>query len=120
MESHLDRIAKAARENSNYRIAILGRARNHLLLIAEELRQHKIPFRAVELESLDERQEVIDLTALLRALLHPMDRVAWLAVLSSVVWAHAGGSASTLRLRQPRVHLCPHARVAANSNESTQ
>jgi ATP-dependent helicase/nuclease subunit A len=81
VESHRDRLAKAARENSDYRIAILGRARNHLLLIAEELRQQNIPFRAVELESLDERQEVIDLTALLRALLHPMDRVAWLAVL---------------------------------------
>lgn len=81
VESHRDRLAMAARENSEYRIAILGRARNHLFLVAEELRQQNIPFRAVELESLDERQEIIDLTALLRALLHPMDRVAWLAVL---------------------------------------
>ena len=43
--------------------------------------QAGIPFRAIEMENLSERQEVRDLTSLLRALMHPMDRVAWLAVL---------------------------------------
>ncbi len=52
-----------------------------LLLIARKLREAEIPFRAVEIEQLGERQEVRDLTALTRALLHPMDRIAWLTVL---------------------------------------
>jgi ATP-dependent helicase/nuclease subunit A len=67
--------------NNRYIIAILARARNHLLPIAAALRRNNIVFRAVEMENLGERQEVVDLQALLRALLHPMDRVAWLAVL---------------------------------------
>jgi hypothetical protein len=50
-------------------------------LIARRLRKAGIPFRAVEIEQLGERQEVKDLTALTRALLHPMDRIAWLTVL---------------------------------------
>jgi ATP-dependent exoDNAse (exonuclease V) beta subunit len=66
-------------------IAVLVRTRNHLTEIVAALRQEDgagaIPFRAVDIEALGERQEILDLTALTRALLHPADRVAWLAVL---------------------------------------
>ena len=65
-------------------LAVLVRNRTHLLEIASEFekdRQGKIPYRAVEITPLTERQEVLDLTALTRALLHPADRVATLAVL---------------------------------------
>jgi ATP-dependent helicase/nuclease subunit A len=67
-----------------WKIAVLVRSRNVLTDIVAELKDEMkgaIPFRAVEIEQLNERQEVLDLFALTRALLHPADRVAWLAVL---------------------------------------
>ena len=79
---HLPAIDDAkARPGGEYTVALLARAKKHLAKIAAELREEDIPFRALELEMLAERQEILDLQALTRALLHPMDRVAWLAVL---------------------------------------
>ena len=66
-------------------IAVLARARKHLTSITSELSRDygagPIPFRAVKIDTLDERPEVLDAFALTRALLHPADRAAWLAVL---------------------------------------
>ncbi len=66
-------------------IAILARARKHLAAVTSELSRDygagPIPFRAVKIDTLDERSEVLDVLAITRALLHPADRVAWLAVL---------------------------------------
>src|SRR5690606_10215055 len=42
-----------------------------------------VPCRAVELVSLQQRQMISDLAQLARALSHPADRLAWLAVLRS-------------------------------------
>ncbi len=68
-----------------WKIAVLVRSRNHLTDIVATLKKdtgaNAIPFRAVDIEPLGERREVLDLFALTRALLHPADRVAWLAVL---------------------------------------
>ncbi len=77
-EAHLARLRG---EDCKYRIAILGRARKALEPIAAALREAQIPFRAVELEQLKDRPEVLDALALARALLNPQDRVAWLGVL---------------------------------------
>lgn len=62
-------------------IAILVRARSHLQSIARALADAGIGFRAVEIERLADRQAVIDLMSLTRALMHPGDRVAWISVL---------------------------------------
>lgn len=77
---HYDRAAEL--QTTSPKIAILVRARKHLASIADALRRDgTIPFRAVEIESLNERQEVLDAFSLTRALLHPADRVAWLSIL---------------------------------------
>ncbi|WEJ62067.1 UvrD-helicase domain-containing protein [Thiomicrorhabdus lithotrophica] len=65
------------------KIAILGRSRSSLMGIAQLLKQHQIGFRAVDLENLAERQEVQDVLALSRSLLHLADRAAWIALLRS-------------------------------------
>jgi len=68
-----------------WRIAVLARAKNHLSVVIEEFKKDygdgPIPYRAIDLDPLDELPEVLDALALTRALLHPSDRIAWLAVL---------------------------------------
>jgi len=61
--------------------AVLLRARSHGRAIVAELARHRIPYRAVDFDALPERPAIQDLMALTRALLHPGDRAAWLAVL---------------------------------------
>lgn len=78
-------IAQLIRENKQTHpqetIAILVRSRTHLSAILPILRQQKIPYYAVELDTLAHRMIIQDLFSLTRALLHLSDRVAWLSVL---------------------------------------
>jgi len=113
----------SADRSESWRIAVLVRSRNHLVEIVAALKNsdNPIPFRAVDIETLGERQEILDLTALTRALLHPADRVAALAVLRapwcglSLADLHTltGGDDSTCsdqsiqRLIAERAHLLP-------------
>jgi ATP-dependent exoDNAse (exonuclease V) beta subunit len=76
-----DQIERARSAGESFRIAVLGRARAHLAPIAAALREARIPFRAIELEKLAARSEVLDALALARALFNPQDRLAWLGVL---------------------------------------
>ena len=62
-------------------VAILVRNRSHLEHIVPRLKREGLRFRAIEIEPLGHRQAVQDLLALTRALAHPADRLAWLAVL---------------------------------------
>ncbi len=68
-------------KKEKYRVAVLARARKSLVLIAAALRKASIPFRAVDLEALKDRPEIIDALSLVRALFNPHDRVAWLGLL---------------------------------------
>jgi ATP-dependent helicase/nuclease subunit A len=81
---HLGKMAAlraAGKEQSKYRIAVLGRTKKSLTVIAQALREAGIGFRAIELVPLRERSEVLDALSLARALLNPTDRTAWLGVL---------------------------------------
>lgn len=62
-------------------IAVLVRSRTHLLQIVKQFRRAGLRFQAQDIDPLTERPVVQDLLALTRALLHPADRVAWLALL---------------------------------------
>ncbi len=81
IQSHTARIGEAKEHDGKFRIAVLARARKSLLPIAAALHEASIPFRAVELEKLKDRPEVLDALSLARALVNPQDRVAWLGVL---------------------------------------
>ena len=82
VQAELPRIAAAeAAGAGEYRVAVLVRTRTHLRRILPALREAGIPYRAVDLEPLSDRPEVYDLLMLLRALLHPAERAAWLSVL---------------------------------------
>jgi ATP-dependent helicase/nuclease subunit A len=120
-----DRRRLADGSSEPWRIAVLVRGRNHLIEIVAALKRQDdegpIPFRAVEIEPLNERQEILDLTALTRALLHPADRVAAFALLRapwcglSLADLHtiAGGDEpafkhrAILRVVAERAHLLP-------------
>ncbi len=74
-------IAAARAEDAGASVALLVRTRAHLEAILPRLREAGIRHRGVDIEPLAEVPAVEDLLALARALLHPADRVAWLAVL---------------------------------------
>lgn len=107
-------------------IAVLARTRKHLASVTAELSRDDgagaIPFRAVQIDPLDERPEVLDALALTRTLLHPADRVAWLAVLRAP-WCglslvdllrltgegpDADREATVVELVEARAHLLSH------------
>jgi ATP-dependent helicase/nuclease subunit A len=75
-------IVQAARDaDPSAKVAILVRTRSHLREIVPALKAAGLRFRAIDIEPLDQRPVIQDLLALTRALAHPADRVAWLAVL---------------------------------------
>lgn len=81
IRSYQGNMDDARAKNRKFRIAVLGRTRNVLAPIAFALRDANTPFRALDLERLKDRPEILDALSLARALLNPEDRAAWLAVL---------------------------------------
>lgn len=62
-------------------LAVLVQARGHLAGLQSRLQEAGIAAQAVEIEASNQQQVTQDLIGLTRALLHPEDRIAWLAVL---------------------------------------
>ncbi|MGH8633457.1 MAG: UvrD-helicase domain-containing protein, partial [Burkholderiales bacterium] len=74
-------VASARAEDPGGTVAVLVRSRLHSAAIAPALKRGGVKFQAIEIEALGHRAVVQDLFALTRALVHPADRIAWLAVL---------------------------------------
>ena len=74
-------IASTRLEKPDATIAILVRNRGHLREIVPALKAANIDYLAVDIDPLKSRPVVQDLISLTRALLHPADRIAWLAML---------------------------------------
>ena len=62
-------------------IAILVRSKSHVVDIVHQLQRHGHNYQAVEIDRLAQRPVVQDLLSLTRALIHPADRISWLAIL---------------------------------------
>jgi ATP-dependent helicase/nuclease subunit A len=76
-----DRVVELIGQKDAGSAAVLVRSRAHLIEIVNALKRHRIVFQAIEIDQLGERQVIEDLMALTFALLHPGDRVSWLALL---------------------------------------
>jgi ATP-dependent exoDNAse (exonuclease V) beta subunit len=68
-------------EEPDGRIGILVQGRAHLVHVVSALGRQDIAFRATDIDPLGGRPVVLDLLSITRALAHPGDRPAWLAVL---------------------------------------
>jgi ATP-dependent exoDNAse (exonuclease V) beta subunit len=74
-------VGEALAADDGQSVAVLVRNRTHLDWIVPALKSAGIPFQALEVDPLNEQPVVYDLLALTRALLHPADRLSWLALL---------------------------------------
>lgn len=96
---------------------VLVRARTHLGGVIRALNAAGIPTKAVDIDSLTARPVVQDIVQLVRALAHPGDRLAWLAVLRSPVCGLRLHSLHTL-CGQDRVQTIPALISQAKANQS--
>ncbi len=80
-----DRIQALQKANPDARIAILARARTHLVHILEELRKREIHFAGQDIDALTALPVVRELVATAKALWHPQDSLSW-AVLLRAPW----------------------------------
>jgi ATP-dependent helicase/nuclease subunit A len=62
-------------------MAVLVRGRTQLTALLPRLRAAGIDYQAVDIDRLTDLPEIIDLLSLTRAMVHPCDRLAWLALL---------------------------------------
>ncbi len=76
-------IAKVASKHlaSNHTVAVLVRARPHVVRTIQAFRKHGIAYEAREIDELQNEQHVLDILSLTRTVLHVGDRLSWLACL---------------------------------------
>ncbi len=78
-----DLITAEQNNHPENKIVVLVRSRNHLNELVSVIRRDyaHIRFQAVEIEGLNDRQTVLDVLSLTRAMMHRADRVHWLNML---------------------------------------
>jgi ATP-dependent exoDNAse (exonuclease V) beta subunit len=76
-------IARVLAENPEDTMAVLVRGRTQLSALLPRLRSAGIAYQSVDIDRLTDLPEIIDVLALTRAMVHPCDRLAWLAILRS-------------------------------------
>lgn len=74
-------VGSCVAEEATGTVAILVRSRTQLPALLAALRDLGIDYEAVEIDRLADVPELIDVLALTRAMIHPQDRAAWLALL---------------------------------------
>lgn len=77
----IELIIKTKKDNPDESIAILVRSRSHLTSLVPLLKKAKLSYHAIDIDPLSSRQHIQDLLSLTCALIHPADRIAWLAIL---------------------------------------
>jgi ATP-dependent exoDNAse (exonuclease V) beta subunit len=80
-EKIIEIIQQAKKTDPDGSIAILVRARSHLQPIIKALREHKIRFVSQDVDPITNKSATSDVLLLIRALWHPYDRTAWVALL---------------------------------------
>ncbi len=112
-------IRAAREEDPTGTIALIVRARTHLDAILPRLDAQRIPYRGVELSPLIHRPVVRDLLALTRALLHPGDRIAWLAVLRAPWCGLTLGDLHALAAGDHEAPILERLRAVLDANSNT-
>jgi ATP-dependent exoDNAse (exonuclease V) beta subunit len=74
-------IQQCLAEDPDRNTAVLVQSRTQLPLLLSQLRLLDIDYQAIEIDRLVDMPEIIEITALTRALCHDGDRLAWLALL---------------------------------------
>ncbi len=74
-------IVETLAANPDDDLAVLVRGRTQLPELLAKLRSANVPYTAVDIDTLTDLPEIIEILALTRAAVHPADRIAWLGVL---------------------------------------
>ena len=76
-----DLIKQYQRDYPDETIAVLGKSRSHLQPTIDRLKQQGVAFTAIDIDPISQKQIIVDLVSLTKALSNYSDRIAWLALL---------------------------------------